>query len=502
MQDKYVFFYDESEHSRSITKETISAENFANNFIIAIIGYKFNELQSIDFNYQKFEEQYKKFYSVSELKSTIIKKSKYKFGLKNLKNTDIRLINDLLSFVYSKNLEIYISVQNKIEYVINQMLDNYDNDFFVDADSMRYSVSKLINMYMPEKVIESIYLNDGTFIDVLTGFLKELLKLNSNNPNKINENLAIEQLIILLGSYDKKFIINWDYSISFEGFCLFLKERNIKNYSLLIDKEGNGNTAQAAISVLDVDVSEVDSKNCVGVRIADMVAGIISKLVVAIHDSLAYKDISDGKNLKFLDKEWFNIDEQRFNCYKLIKSVVIDLNDSWYKTYCTNYSDDFLYLIAILKYFDTFKDFADFKNIPIEDHPYRVNGGAIEMLKERFSIMASKLKIDPIDTDPKESDFFYNQRGAKCFFDFSKQEKLIISESGSKYKVLSVGFFGKMEKACITVEENGLSICYVIPDELKEWAFTCVSMANKGENLFPSYVVFSKKGNRYFADVE
>ena len=502
MQDKYVFFYDESEHCRSITKETISAENFANNFIIVIIGYKFIELQSIDSNYQEFEEKYKKFYSVSELKSTIIKKSKYKFGLKNLKDTDIELINDLLSFVYSKNLEIYISVQNKIEYVINQMLDNYDNDSLVDADSMRYSVSKLINMYMPEKVIESIYLNNGSFIDVLTDFLKELLKLNSNNPNKIYENSAIEQLIILLESYDKQFIINWNYSVSFEGFSMFLKERNIKNYSLLIDKEGTGNTAQAAISVLDADVSEADSKNCIGVRIADMVAGVISKLVVAIHDSLAYKDIDDGRNPKFLDKEWFNINEQRFNCYKLIKSVIIDLNSSWYKTYCTNYSDDFLYLIAILKYFDTFNDFYEFKNIPIEEHPYRVNGGAIKMLKERFSIMTSKLKIDPTDTDMKESEFYYNQRGAKCYFDFSRQEKLKISKLGSRYKVLSVGFFGRVEKAFVTVEENGLSICYVIPDELKEWAFTCISMANKGVNLFPSFVVFSKRGNRYFADIE
>ena len=33
MNDKYYFFYDESEHSRSITKETITADNFSNDFI-------------------------------------------------------------------------------------------------------------------------------------------------------------------------------------------------------------------------------------------------------------------------------------------------------------------------------------------------------------------------------------------------------------------------------------------------------------------------------------
>ncbi len=502
MQDKYVFFYDESEHSRSITKETINAENFASNFVVFIVGCNFDKLHSIESKYSELEELYKKYYSVNELKSTIIKKSKFKYGLRDLKDNDVKLISDVLNFIYDQKFQLYISVQNKIEYVINQMLDNYDNDLFVDADSLRYSVSKFINMYMPEKVIESIYLNDGNFITELTNFLKKLLDLNKDNPNKVNENPAIVQLLILLKSYDKKFIINWNYRISFTGFNLFLKERKIKKFSLIIDKEGNGKTMEAAKSEFDSDVVEVDSIKCAGVRIADMGAGIISKFIVSIHDSLSYKDINDGRNLKFLDKRWFEIDEQRFNCYKLIKSVFMDLNSSWYKTYCSHYSDDFLYLIAILKYFDSFKDYTEFKNIPVTDHPYKVNDGAIEMLKERFSLMKSKLKFDPVDVDPKEKDFYYNQKGAKCFFDFSKHEELTILNSGSRYNVLSVGFFGNMKKACVTVDKNGTPTCYLLPDGLKQWAFTCVDLANKGVNLFPSYVVFNKKGNQYFTNFE
>ena len=501
-EDKYIFFYDESEHSRSITKETINARNFANNFVVAIIGYKFNDSQNIETQYIKLEESYKKFFNVDELKSTIIKKSKYIHGLKSIKDNDLSLVSDVFKFANEVNLQLYISVQNKIEYVINQMLCDYDNDLFVDADSMRYSVSKLINMYMPQNVIEAIYINDGSFIAELTNFLKSLLDLNKNNPNKINENPAIEQLLILLETYDKDFVINWNYKFSFAGFNLFLKERRIKDLSLVIDKEGNGNTLESAKFESFIDAVDVDSNSCVGVRIADMIAGVVSRFIVSLHNSLSYKDINDGRNLKFLGEEWFDIDKKRFDCYKLIKKVIIDLNISWYKTYCSQYSDDFLYFIALLNYFDSFQSYEEFKKMPIEDHPFRLNGGAIEMLKERLTIIQSKLKIDPIDVNPKESEYYYNQRGAKCFFDYNKQEELKISSTGNRYLVLSVGFFGNMEKACVTIDDKGKPVCYLLPDGLKEWAITCVAMANRGVNLFPSKVLFNKINNKYYADVE
>lgn len=137
---------------------------------------------------------------------------------------------------------------------------------------------------------------------------------------------------------------------------MFLKERLIKAFSLVIDKEGQGNTLESAKSESIIDAVEVDSINCVEVRIADMIASIVS-----IHNALSYKSIEDGKNLKFLDCKWFEIDEKRFNVYKIIKKVIIDLNSSCYKTYCSQYSDDFLYFIALINYFDSFSNYEEFK---------------------------------------------------------------------------------------------------------------------------------------------
>lgn len=58
-----------------------------------------------------------------------------------------------------------------------------------------------------------------------------------------------------------------------------------------------------------------------------------------------------------------------------------------------------------------------------------------------------------------------------------------------------------MEKACVTILENETPVCYLLPDELMEWAISCVGFANRGVNLFPSDVSFAIKNNKYYADI-
>ena len=66
--------------------------------------------------------------------------------------------------------------------------------------------------------------------------------------------------------------------------------------------------------------------------------------------------------------------------------------------------------------------------------------------------------------------------------------------------VLSVGM-DKSGMPMITISNEGNPICYCLPEELRDWAYMAIGMANTGENLFPSQVVFTKEKNRYFADI-
>ena len=95
---EYNLYYDESEHSRKITNKTITASNFAVDFIASVVGIP-TVNDDIECRYLDLEERYKDIYGVSELKSSIIKKAKYKYGLKSFKKNDLDLIKDIFSFV-------------------------------------------------------------------------------------------------------------------------------------------------------------------------------------------------------------------------------------------------------------------------------------------------------------------------------------------------------------------------------------------------------------------
>ena len=52
---KYIFFYDETEHSRKINYETVTANNYYDNFITGIVGWKAEDDECISDRYLAFE---------------------------------------------------------------------------------------------------------------------------------------------------------------------------------------------------------------------------------------------------------------------------------------------------------------------------------------------------------------------------------------------------------------------------------------------------------------
>ena len=492
---EYLFFYDESEHSRKITQNTIKAENFGCNFVAAIIGYPKCNLKKIEKDFLLIEEKYKKVFCVEELKSTIISKKKYKNGFASFSKVDIDLAEDIIDFCVNYNLKLYITVQNKIFYLITQLFDNYNNSLVFDADAMVYSITKLICMYKPQNVITAIYKKDTSLIAEIKKFCLKQLSLNGDLKHKQKESVLLEQLLVILDTYDSSFTVDWDYGISFSGFKKYLKEQKIVKYKLSIDKEGSGETNKAAQKEKIISFEE-DSKESVGIRVADFIAGLVSRFIISIENDLVYKDIKDNNNLKYLDSKWFDLDERRFNLYKKLKNLLVDQNNSWNKIFCSLYSDEVIYLISLLKYISSYDSFSSFKEC--KQHKENVNSYAVNNLKHFFELMSNKLDVNIL---PKEDDKFINKKGAICYKDINKYKYLLIDEVERVYYVLSVGFFGQIGKACVTIQESGKSAVYLLPDSLFEWAFNCVGFANLGEHLFPSNVKFVKFNGDFQAEI-
>lgn len=493
----YNFYYDESEHSRIINLSTITGETYYDNFLAAIVGWDLDNETEIKQKYLAFEEKYAERKKKGEIKSDTFKSNQFKYGFASFNKPNVEMLNDLLSII-DDDFFIYLFVASKIEYVIIQLFKDYTNSIFVDMDSVRYSIVKAILTYRPTEVINSIYAEPEEFVSSLIDFFTQRIELNKSNiALKEAENNAFENILMILQDVEPPTSINWDYHMSFVGFSSLLKSKRIADYSLTIDKEGNSKTHDAAIEVGIVNCTEVDSKEHFGLRIADMLAGIVGKMMKSLYHSLRNESNNATVTKTLLDKSWFKVSEEQLCLYKKLHHILLEINNDWYKIYAGNYSDDLISLLALLDYMNHFKS-ADEIQKDFDMHPEYCNACMCRRLEEYFNRIHSKLPVEPVV--PETEEYFRNSRGAKVYFDDNRQPELKIVEGHNKYYVLSVGN-SNAGIPLVTIENKPENMCFRLPKQLSEWAMTVIGMANMGENLFPSEVVFSLINGRYYADI-
>jgi hypothetical protein len=230
---------------------------------------------------------------------------------------------------------------------------------------------------------------------------------------------------------------------------------------------------------------------------ADMLVGLITKIIKNLHQGFAYQSNEETLKMKLLSNEWFDINQKQLFLYHKMHIIINVLDHAWYKTYAGVYSDDLTVFIVFLNYMNNFETITDFNQIKNSDHAEYFNALCCEKLAEYYVRLRSKLSIEPITNNKT---YFYNQKQAKIFFDISKQPVLKITNRNQIFDVLSVGI-SKEIIPLITILEGNTPLCFRLPLELLDWVTDCVNYANSGENLFPTKVMFNKKDDRYFANI-
>lgn len=106
---KYNFYYDESEHSRSIGFKTVTVENFYDNFITVIVGWKSQNEQKIQEQYCDFEQKYIDRHPDKELKNKTIQPKQLRYGFASTAKGNIAFFDDFLK-LFSNDVYIYIEI--------------------------------------------------------------------------------------------------------------------------------------------------------------------------------------------------------------------------------------------------------------------------------------------------------------------------------------------------------------------------------------------------------
>lgn len=495
----YRFYYDESEHSRSIGYKTITAENFYDSFITVIVGWKTTDEDAIQKRYEAFEEKYLDRHPKGELKSNAIQNKQLRYGFASTTKGNHGFIADYLC-LFSKEVYVYISTFSKVEYIVNQLFRDYQNSLFIDIDMMKYSIAKALVIYRPESLVDAIYNAPENIISVMKAFFEDRIEKNRLNPSlKEKETESFKQILLLLDDVQPIQQLDWDYIPPFVGFEKFLCEHSIEDYSLTIDREGQQErTVQSAAKAGLKNVSDSDSASLFGIRMADMLAGLIGKLMKALSKAL-HPLPSNSIQKTILSTEWFDLTDAQLALYKKLHYVICELNNTWYKSYAGIYADDLVCLNALLNYMKHFASTQEIKSDLSLQGEY-FNGYACDALLQDYQKKRSKLPFEAISHSNINDGYFFNQCGAKVYFDISKQPLLPISRSCSRYYVFSVGF-SKNGTPLVTVKEDENPVCYRLPPQLSDWAFTMVALSNAACNLFPSDVEFSFQNERYCAAV-
>lgn len=331
-------------------------------------------------------------------------------------------------------------------------------------------------------------------------FFEQRIEINKINATlKERENNVFEQIIMLLDDVHSISSLDWKYFAPFDGFIKLCDEINLKEFSLVIDKEGNaGNTLNAARDMGIQDVKEGNSGEYLGIRMADMFVGLISRLMKSLNMALIDDSANEKVQKTLLGIEWFILKDRQLNLYKKLHKIICIDNKHWYSTYTGIYSDDLVSFIALLQYMSHFENADEIKNNSFDMQPEYFNSFACAQLQRHFDRIRNKLPVEPISSD--SSEWFYNQKGAKVYRDSARQPKLKIREGHNYYMILSVGI-NRSGIPLVTIEENKEINCYRIPDEYRDWAITMVGMANSGIKVLPEEVVFSLINGEYYVDI-
>lgn len=479
---KCKFYYDETEHSRSLSLSTVTADEFYDGFVVAVVGWDENCEEELERRYLAFEERYRSPGAV-ELKSTALAKKQFRYGFRSLTKANVHLIHDFLD-LFDEGMFVYCSFSSKVEHLMYRLFDRYRSVPGVNTDFMKYTLAKLVVQYRPREVVEAFYGDPEKLIGELCAFLLDKIERNKTNPTlKRIETEQCQALLAVLGNASALENTEWEYYPPLEGFALYLSEHGeINGYELNIDQEER--TAAAARELGFDPVFQVDSKDCFGIRMADMFAGIVGKLLKAIRTELTYRSKDDELKKNLFDEKWFELDNARLELYKQLRRVLVLFDNCWYKTYGGVYSDDFVVLISLLNYLSNFEDAGELRaNLDIHAEAFNT-----------CCCMDLKLHFDKLEVGVPWRDA-PNVNSENLF-----RPRLRVTDEPIVRNVVKV-VFAEDGAPMAAVRESGKDTVYVLPDGLVGWVSILVSNEGLADLVFPCDVRFQVVNGRCCADI-
>ena len=195
--------------------------------------------------------------------------------------------------------------------------------------------------------------------------------------------------------------IDFEYAVNPIGLAHYLNDWQsvglpigLDDLNIFIDNEQNTVSAfQRLFQNTNVKILSVDSRQCFGVRMADLLAGFISRMLRSISCVLNgyVVDLNEpvSEELIVLSVEWFDLRYKPaiFELYRLIASVMIGDDLPYWTVFGDIFGDEIVVLFSLLRYFLAFEDFSEYCSIDANEHVLRFHRQSMLELHNRFDDM-------------------------------------------------------------------------------------------------------------------
>lgn len=410
---EYTFFFDESFHDRIIKLNkdgslNTMVDNALDSYIGLFWGCQNDKLIEITNKLNLFENKYRNTFGLDEkqeLKSQIIAKKNYNFGVHSFNHNTFDFYNDLFTIVEKSQLILQIEIISKLEIVVRHLYRNIilDKRNSILEDSFVYSLTKFISVYHTRELLDSLFeIHDNKtgyrFRKKLLQHLKCVMESIHNIERKQREYPALKQLYYIIyrsrimSFTSKEFLFTYDSN--FRGLSLLLNELNIENNNVSIVIDNDERTFQAAQKYSFYHIEQVDSKESVQVRLSDWISGFIGRMIYAIQNDKnmleekidRIEDVNkiDISTKRILSQEWFALSERQYYLYLLIfKSLIVGQEHYWTAMTTIN-CDCAVLFFELIKYFATYKSFEEYSSIAPNLHAEYYNSRLLSELENYF----------------------------------------------------------------------------------------------------------------------
>lgn len=409
----YTFYFDESFHDRMIRinekgQFNILREDALDNYIGVFWGTPTNELTSNRKLIQKFEDRQRKQYGLAdeqELKSTIISKKNFKYGIRSFNKVTMTFYQELFELIDVINPVLQINMISKMELYLRSAFKGLhylgwgellDKSFF-------YSLTKFMITYSNEELLIALY-NVHDYSSMMK--FKRLLQYNfeciikeiNGIQRKERELEAFQNILYVLKNSilnelpDKEY--KFQYFINFDGLCKLLEEKNIKMefVNIVIDEEQNTYAASQNYRFQNVRCGK--SNEIIELRLADWIASFIGRMIYGMYsdEGMVEDDVTDIRKIgendlaskRILSEGWFDIDDKQFDLYHLLYNVLVIGHTEYWTAMTLSYGDQCSTFYTLLRYFSGYDDYEIYKKINVKLHSEYFNSACCKELERSY----------------------------------------------------------------------------------------------------------------------